>query len=131
MLLDFLPATANDSFSDSESVDIDQDSMGGPSNFGLNVMDDALNVEAKIGQGRFKNVYAGHHKKHGPVAILRIPGDKKRNEVRMLALLAKMDNSTKFIPEVFGARQDPSGDLLVAQELSTIGSLRSVLQDSD
>jgi len=130
MLLEFLPATASDSFSDSESVDIDQDSIGGPSNLGLNIMDEALTVDTQIGQGRFKNVYAGHHKKHGPVAVLRIPGDKKRNEVRMLALLAKMDNSAKFLPEVFGARHDPSGDLLVAQELSTFGSLKYVLQDS-
>jgi len=90
-----------------------------------------LTVGDQIGQGRFKKVYTGRHKQHGPVAVLRIPSDNKRNEVRMLALLAKMDNSSLFIPEVFGARQDPSGDLIVAQELSSLGSVRSVLQDAD
>jgi len=109
--------------SDKDPLDLDHVCLG--------LVDDALTVGSQIGQGRFKSVYAGRHKQHGPVAVLRIPSDNKRNEVRMLALLAKMENSSIFIPEVFGARQDPSGDLIVAQELSMLGSLRSVLQDAD
>jgi len=123
MLLDYLPDDDNDSCSDNDSLDLEQ--------LGLEKVDEALTVGSQIGQGRFKNVYAGHHRQHGSVAVLRIPSDKKRNEVRMLALLAKMENSCLYIPEVFGALQDPSGDLLVAQELSMLGSVRSALQDAN
>jgi len=129
MLLDYAPEDDNVSVSQcSDNTDKDPLEL---EHVCLGLGDDVLTVGGQIGQGRFKNVYAGRHKQHGPVAVLRIPSDNKRNEVRMLALLAKMDNSFLFIPEVFGARQDPSGDLIVAQELSMLGSLRSVLQDAD
>jgi len=123
MLLDFSHEEDNVSCSEQDPLDLEHLCLG--------LVDDALTVGGQIGQGRFKSVYAGRHREHGPVAVLRIPSDNKRNEVRMLALLAKMENSFLFIPEVFGARQDPSGDLFVAQELSMLGSVKSVLQDQD
>lgn len=99
---------------------------------GLEEMDaDEFKVGSEIGQGRFKTVYAGYHKHRGAVAILRLQASSERNEARMLGLLGRLDLSYFHFPEFFGAKVDPSGDLLVAQEISMLGSVRSVLQEPD
>jgi serine/threonine protein kinase len=93
--------------------------------------EDALTLGSRIGQGRFKSVYTGYHKDHGPVAVLRIEAEAERNEARMLGLLASLDYSYLHFPELFGAKEDPSGGLLLAQEISLMGSVRSVLREPD
>lgn len=85
----------------------------------------------QIGEGRFKKVYAGYHADHGPVALLRIPGDTESNELRMLGELSRIEESFMYFPEIFAAKEDPSGDVLLAQEISTLGSVRSMLMEPD
>jgi len=97
----------------------------------LSIQPEALTLGSKIGQGRFKTVYAGYHRERGPVAILRFEVGAEENEARMLGRLTQMDNSFLFIPEVFGAVEETSGNLLLAQEVSMLGSLKSILQEPD
>lgn len=99
-------------------------------NSGLEVLScDTLTVGTLIGQGRFKSVHAGYHDDHGAVAVLRYGSESDLNEVRILGMLAK--TSSLYVPETFCAFEDPSGALLLAQEVSMMGSIRSVLKDID
>jgi len=120
-LTTYLPASAANSYQKLQGLGLEE------------MQADEFKVGSEIGQGRFKTVYAGYHRHHGAVAILRLQAgsERERNEACTLGLLAKLDLSYFHFPEFFGAKMDPSGDLLVAQEISMLGSVRSVLQKPD
>lgn len=87
-----------------------------------------LTVFSEIGNGRFKTVSSGCHSKHGSVAVLKYKSGSQ-NEAEILAVLRKRGPSA-HVPEVYGFRKEQYGFIL-AQELSTFGSVRSVLQDEE
>lgn len=90
-----------------------------------------LKVGTQIGQGRFKTVFTGSHKAHGPVAVLCYAAGSNQHEARILSLLAKMELGDFHFAELYGAKEDPAGSLLLVQELSMLGSVRSVLKEQD
>lgn len=93
------------------------------------IQSEQLSVFMEIGKGRFKTVSSGCHTRHGAAAILRYKADSNRNEIQILNLLTK-HGASGHIPEVYGVRRETSG-WLVAQELSSFGSVRSALQEDD
>lgn len=88
-----------------------------------------LTFFSEIGKGRYKTVSSACHSRHGKVAALRYNADASRNEADILALLSKNDGSA-YVPEVYGFYRERSG-LVLAQELSSFGSVRSALQDPE
>jgi len=82
----------------------------------------------EIDKGRFKMVFAGRHREIGEVAILRYKADDNRNEARILRMLSNPSGSN-YIPEVYGVCMEPSGCLLLAQELSIVGSVKNALKE--
>jgi len=90
-----------------------------------------LTVGSEIGQGRFKTVLTALHKARGPVAVLCYAADSDCHEARILGMLAKGEHGDFHFPELYGAMEDPSGDLLLAQEVSMLGPIKSVLQEPD
>lgn len=89
-----------------------------------------LTVFSEIGRGRFKTVYSACHCKHGRVAVLRYVLGSPRDEVKMLAQLSRLASASAHLPEVYGARNEKAGVVLV-QELAPFGSVLSVLQDPE
>jgi serine/threonine protein kinase len=83
---------------------------------------------SEIGKGRFKTVSSGCHSKRGHIAILRYTIENNR-EAAILAHLSKHGGKAHF-PEVYGLFREPSR-LTLAQELSSFGSVRYVLQDDE
>jgi serine/threonine protein kinase len=88
-----------------------------------------LTVFTLIGRGRFKTVSSGRHSRHGIVAAVQYKSESHRNEVKILSHLIKSGGHANII-EVYGCRREPSG-FMMAEELSTFGSVRSVLQDPE
>lgn len=89
---------------------------------------DQLTVFSEIGNGRFKTVSSGCHTKHGSVAVFRYKSGHQ-NEAEILSVLQKHGVS-EHIPETYGFRKDLQG-LVLAQELSPFGSVKSVLEDDE
>lgn len=88
-----------------------------------------LNLFSEIGRGRFKTVSSGCHSKHGHVAVLTYTASSYKNDIQILSVLSNLDSSA-HVPEVYGVRTDAEG-LMLVQELSSFGSVLSVLRDPE
>lgn len=88
-----------------------------------------LKVFSQIGQGRFKTVSSGCYYRRGNAAILRYKANNNANEVRILSHLSH-HNASEHAVETYGVMRE-SGTYVVAQELATFGSIKSVLLDPE